>query len=95
MIKTKHALAVNIQAFTRLPIRVIDIAGKLMPDVIIRTPHKGDVTVSLTMEHYPFIFGSVTQTDKHFDQLRFEIRAIESEATDHLFRQWEESQVSK
>ena len=79
---------VNLQEFTKLKLRVVYVMGRFLPDVIIRTPHKGDVVVKLKEEHYPFVFGSVTQTDKHAKEVISEILKIEEEAKEFLLDSW-------
>lgn len=82
---------VNLQKLTRLPIFTVQVADKRFPDVVVQTPHKGNVAVPLKQEHYPFIFGSVTQTEKHFIEVYEQIKEIEEEATDYLFNKWKET----
>lgn len=81
-------LAVNLQEFTKLPINVVAVADKVLPDVYISTPHKGRVSIRLKEEHYPFLFGSVTQTDRHAPHVISDIRKLDEEAKDFLLTNW-------
>lgn len=82
---------INLSEYTKLPVRVIAVADKMLPDVLVRTPHRGHVQVSLKKEHYPFIFGSVTQTDKHAIEVLQELDKLEAESIDYLIAEWKKT----
>lgn len=79
--------SINLQNFTKLPIKVINVGGKPLPDLIIQTPF-GDREIKLKEEHYPFIFGSVTQTEKHASVVVKEILEIDREVKEKLLDEW-------
>lgn len=79
---------VDIQHFTRLPVRMVVVADKLMPDIIVRTPHAGECVVHLKSEHYPFLFGSAAQLERHADEVLGEVLSLERAATNFLYDQW-------
>jgi len=78
----------NLQEYIKLPLKVIAVGDKMFPDVIVTTPHKGDVQIKLKTTHYPFIFGSVTQTDKDVREVLKELFKIENESKDYLLNEW-------
>jgi hypothetical protein len=82
----------SLQEYTLLPLKVVSLASKPFPDVILETPHKGNVSIPLKEEHYPFLFGSATQTDRHVPNIVRDIRNIEEEAKDFLLKNWVEQQ---
>ena len=78
----------NIQDVIKLPIVVINRPDSAYPDVIVKTPHKGEVTVKLKETHYPFLFGSVTQIERYNEVVLRELYNIENDAKDFLLKQW-------
>ncbi len=78
----------NLQEYTRLPIKAVQSEGVIFPDIIITTPHKGDVVIKLKERHIPFMFGSATQTDRNIDEVIRDIQNIEKESMEYLFTQW-------
>lgn len=81
----------NLQQFTFLPLRVVEFADRLFPDVMVTTPHKGNVQVKLKEEHYPFIFGSTTQTERHCVEVVAELRNLEQDSVDFLISEWKKT----
>lgn len=81
-------LIIKLQEYTSLPLKVVDIADRRLPDVIVSTPHRGDVDVALKEEHYPFLFGSVSQTERHAYEVIAELRELERDAKDFLLAKW-------
>lgn len=84
----KSTQIIDLQNFTILPLTTINVSDKALPDVIITTPHEGNVCIKLKEEHYPFLFGSVTQTDKHAVEIISQIRSLEIEACKFLVNEW-------
>lgn len=78
----------DIQKLTKLPISVIEIAGKTTQSIIVITPHKGNVAIELKDTHYPFLFGSVTQTDKSIEEIIGKIRDLEIESFHFFIDKW-------
>ncbi len=76
--------------YTKLPAHIVEVAGKQLPDIRVDTPHKGIVTVKLTQKHYPFLFGSATQTDRYSEDVVRDLYRLETEATDFLLEKWKE-----
>lgn len=82
---------INLQSFTKLPLQQVQRTTELCIDLLITTPHKGKVILNLTQKHYPFLFGSVTETNKGLESLLNEIFKIESDANSFLMDKWLES----
>lgn len=87
---TKTKEMVNLQQFTKLPLRIVEVGNKQFPDIMVGTPHKGVVIVALKTEHHPF-FGSVTQTENHFDTVYSQIKQLEIESAEYLINKWKET----
>lgn len=79
---------VDLQQYTKLPLKVVNVTGRTLPDIIIETPHDGENIIKLKKEHFPFLFGSVTQTDKHLGEIISQIRKIEEDSINYLIDQW-------
>lgn len=77
----------NIRQHTNLPIEVRALTGQINMVVVVQTPHKGQVTINTKEKNYPFIFGSVTETEKG-SKLIAEINKLEIESRDFLFNEW-------
>ena len=77
---------INLQEITRLPLKVINVADKSLPDVFIETP-MGQKRVKLKEEHYA-LFGSPSQMERHAPEVMFEIHQIEEESKDYLLSRW-------
>jgi|15BtaG_2_1085339.scaffolds.fasta_scaffold01275_13 hypothetical protein len=77
----------NICEWTWLPVSVLETVEGQYPSLIIQTP-TGKRSVDLKEKHIPFIFGSVTQTDKGAVDLIDEIKKIERGADDYLRGEW-------
>ncbi len=78
---------VDLQQYTLLPLKVVHVAEKSLPDIIISTPHDGDVYVPLKKEHHS-LFGSTTQTEVHAREIIGKILIIEEKAKEYLLQQW-------
>lgn len=85
----------TLQELTRLPLSVVELTNSMFPDIHVNTPHKGTVIIKLKQKHYPFLFGSVTQTDKDSGEVLREIYKLEHEACDYLIEQWKLSEIKK
>lgn len=79
-----------IESLTTLPIEIVYVGSSQIPDIRVKTPHKGNTTIRLKETHYPFLFGSVSQTDKDSQEVISEIKRLESEARDYLLNEWVE-----
>lgn len=77
----------DLQQFTKLPLEVVEVASRPLPDLIVMTPHRGKVEIKLKEEMHP-LFGSVTQVDKHSKKIIQEIAKLEREAKNHLLDNW-------
>lgn len=84
----KTTSKIDLQSFTKLPLKIVMVADKQLPDILIKTPHKGLVNIDLTSTHIPFIFGSTTETKKHLPQLAAELDALEKESKEFLLDKW-------
>jgi hypothetical protein len=78
---------VDLQSYTKLPLEQIVVADKAMPDIVVKTPHKGKVVLKMKEEHHP-LFGATSQTDKHFLEVLREIKALQDEAKEYLLDEW-------
>lgn len=78
---------IQLQECTRLPLKVIKVVDRMLPNVFADTP-MGEKQLSLTEKHYPFIFGSVTQTEKEAMELILELKQLEEESKEYLFNQF-------
>jgi len=87
----KKTKIIPLEKYTRLPIRVVEVAQRLFPDIVILTPHKGNVVLKLKEKHIPFLFGSVTETTKSSDEIIKSIVEIEESSKDYLLKKWIES----
>ena len=77
-----------LQEFTKLPLKTVNVADKALPDIIVKTPNKGEVVIALKQEHYPFLFGTATQLDRHTDEILADIHKLENEAKEYLLDNW-------
>lgn len=77
----------DLQKFTRLPLQVIQKADGVSPTIIVNTP-MNEKTIELKRTHYPFIFGSVTETEKNLHDIVRELQDLEKESMDYLFQGW-------
>jgi len=71
-----------------LPIDIIHLGGQINPKIIINTPYKGKIEINLKDKHFPFLFGSVTETDKDYLDILDEIKEIENKSKDFLLTNW-------
>lgn len=81
----------NLQDLTKLPVRTVVVGDRMLPDVLVYTPHRGVVNIALKEEFHPFLFGSSTQLEKHLPVVLAEIRVLEEGAADYFFGQWAEN----
>lgn len=88
----KTTSKLDLQEFTELPIQTIMVADRQLPDILVKTPHKGRVNLSLTSTHIPFIFGSTTEIQKHLPQLVKELTILEEESKSFLLNEWRNKQ---
>lgn len=91
----KVSKKVDLQEFTDLPLKVVEVPGKIFPCVVVATPHKGNVMIQLTEKNYPFLFGSVSETNvplsevvKEISEVVKEIMVLEYDAKKFLLEQW-------
>ncbi len=77
----------DLQRFTRLPVEVINKADNMSPTIIVKTP-MGEKNIELKNKHYPFLFGSVTQTDKNLADICDELRKLEDDSREYLLQGW-------
>ena len=82
----------NLQEYTKLPLNVLIHANTEFPTITVNTPHKGEVFIEAKNTNYPFLFGSVTQTDKKVRDIVSEIQTLEFEAKMYLLDEWLEKQ---
>lgn len=82
---------VFLQDCTKLPIKTIQIADKMLPNVIVSTPHRGDVEINIKKKHYPFLFGSATETDRSATEVMRDLWKLEEDSKDYLLNNWIET----
>jgi len=76
----------NLQKYTKLPINVVQIADRILPDIIVKTPF-GDRSILLTKESYSLL-GNINKQEKHFREIFKELAELEIESKDYLIDKW-------
>lgn len=82
---------INLQEMTDLPLKEIVVITSSNNKILVQTPHKGEVELKLTDIHYPFLFGSVTQTERDLGEIIGQIRILENESYKFLIKKWKEN----
>lgn len=83
-----RTIPTNVSTLTRLPIKAVNVANSNNVNLIVTTPHKGEVVILTKQIHYPFLFGAVTKTDREPVDVLDELRKLELDARDFLFKEW-------
>lgn len=83
--KTNNTL--DLQKFTKLPILQLVNGSELLPSILVTTPW-GQVQVNLKEHNSPFVFGSITQTEKYASQIIQELRDLEEKTKNTLLERW-------
>ena len=76
-----------IEKMIKLPCKVITHADSPFNAVIVKTP-MGEREVSFKDKHYPFLIGSITETEKSLHDIINELRKLEDESRDYLLEGW-------
>ncbi len=76
-----------IEKIVKLPIRIVTFADKPFNSVFVKTP-MGEKEVSFKEKHYPFLFGSTTETEKSLHTILEELKKLEEESRDYLLEAW-------
>jgi hypothetical protein len=71
----------NYSAYTRLPLKELAKTGSANNELVVTTPHKGDVLI-------PTVEGWLFQTEKDGNTVASEIRTLEWESMNYLFDKW-------
>lgn len=78
---------IDLQHFTRLPLKSVLRSNSFFSELLVTTPHKGVVIVPVKeLKHG--LFSAPRQIDRNLDSVLRQLADIESDATDFLFRQW-------
>lgn len=83
--------SVKLQSFTHLPVQEIQRVDGTGISAKVKTPHRGDVIIEYKEIHYPFLFGSVTETDKSSQEIISNLMNLEVEAKSYLLQEWKKS----
>lgn len=77
----------DLHRFTRLPLEVINKLDGVSPTIIVKTP-MGQKSIEMKKTHYPFLFGSVTETEKSLPEIITVLKDLEQKSIDYLFKGW-------
>ena len=71
----------NYKGFTKLPMKELVKTGSLKNEIIVTTPHKGDVYI-------PVIEGWLFKTEKDGENIISQIQWLEYESKEYLLKEW-------
>lgn len=78
---TEAIQKINFQNFTKLPIKELVKTDKEHNEIVVETPHKGQVII-------PMIEGWLFKTEKDAEDIVYQLKTLEYEAMKFLLDNW-------
>ena len=79
---------IDLQQYTKLPLKIISVANISIPSVIITTPHSGEITLELKESKGGGLFGGNSEHSKSLLKIVGQLQEIENAAKDYLLEHW-------
>lgn len=77
----------KLNEFTELPLRVVDLLNEYGVAIFVKTPHRGEVELKFKETIYG-LFGAKGEITKTGTQLINELKTLETESKEYLFKKW-------